>query len=101
MRNAEDREAPLIDGRPWRRATAWLVALAVFFYLSYGLSNWLASQRGDVPAIVFAWEHSIPFVAWTVVPYWSNHLLFGLSFYACRSRGELDMHARRLLTAQA
>jgi hypothetical protein len=35
------------------------------------------------------------------VPYWSTHLLFALSFYSCRGRGELDQHARRLLSAQA
>ena len=51
MGNAADTKAPSI-GRPWRRATGWLVALTVFFYLTYGVSNWLASQRGDVPAIV-------------------------------------------------
>jgi membrane-associated phospholipid phosphatase len=91
--------APSIN-RPWRRATGWLIALAAFFYLSYGVSNWLASQRGDVPAIVFAWEHGIPFLAWTIIPYLGTHVLFALSFYVCRNRVELDSHARRLLTAQ-
>ena len=50
MDKAADTKA-LAIGRPWRRATGWLVALTVFFYLTYGVSNWLASQRGDVPAI--------------------------------------------------
>jgi protein-tyrosine phosphatase len=89
-----------IGGRPWRRATAWLAALGAFFYLSYGFSNWLASQFCDVPSIVFAWEHDIPFVAWTIIPYWSTNLLYALSFYLCRDGDELDGHARRLLTAQ-
>lgn len=100
MRNAEESEAPLIESRPRRRATAWLVALGISFYVSYGLSNWLASQHRDVPVIVFSWEHDIPFLAWTVVPYLSMHVLFALSFYACRNRAELDVHAKRLLTAQ-
>jgi len=100
MGKAENTGPLLTEDRPWRRATAWLVALGAFFYLSYGASNWLASQRGDVTAIVFGWEHGIPFLAWTIVPYWSTHVLFALSFYICRNRTELDNHARRLLTAQ-
>lgn len=100
MGTVEDSQPPAIEGRPWRRATAWLIALGAFFYLSYGISHWLASQRGDVPAIVFAWERSIPFLAWTIIPYWGTHLFFAVSFYACRDRVELDSHARRLLTAQ-
>jgi membrane-associated phospholipid phosphatase len=99
MGKAADTKAPSI-GRPWRRATGWLVALTVFFYLTYGVSNWLASQRGDVPAIVFDWEHGIPFLTWTIIPYLGTHVFFALSFYVCRNRVELDSHARRLLTAQ-
>jgi membrane-associated phospholipid phosphatase len=87
--------------RPWRRASLWLVLLTALFYVSYGLANWLASQRADVGTIVFAWEHAIPFVGWTIIPYWSVHALFAVSFYLCRTRAELDSHARRLLTAQA
>jgi hypothetical protein len=101
MGKAEDSKPLSIEGRLWRRATGWLAALGALFYLSYGVSNWLAGQRGDVPAIVFAWEHGIPFLAWTIVPYWSTHVLFCLSFYVCRNLAELDTHAKRLLTAQA
>jgi len=87
-------------GRPWRRATAWLAGLSVFFYASYSFSNWLASQRAGVPVVVYDWERTIPFVAWMIVPYWSTNLLFAVSLFFCRSRPELDSHARRLLTAQ-
>ena len=59
------------EARPWRRAIAWLCLLGPFFFASYGAANWLAEQRAHVGAIVFAWEHSIPFVPWTIVPYWS------------------------------
>ena len=100
MRNAEDTKEPSTGGRPWQRATGWLIVLSMLFYLSYGFSNWLASQRGDVPALVFAWEHGIPFLAWTIIPYWSTHVLFAVSFYVCRNRAELDNHAKRLLAAQ-
>src|SRR5215510_16088140 len=100
MDKADTIRPASIAGRPWRRATAWFVLLGILFYVSYGLSNWLASLRANVPAIVFAWEHAVPFLSWTIIPYWSTHVLFALSFYLCRNRTELDSHARRLLTAQ-
>jgi len=88
------------DAPSWRRATAALALLGTFFYVSYGFSNWLASQRSDVPVVVFEWERSVPFIAWTIVPYWTTNIFYALSLYLCRSRSELDVHARRLLTAQ-
>lgn len=86
--------------RPWGRAVAWLAFLGPFFFLSYGLANWAAAQRAHVPSIVFAWERAIPFWGWTILPYWSIDLLYGLSLFVCASRAELDAHAKRLLTAQ-
>lgn len=86
--------------RPWKQAAIWLAFLAPFFYLSYGFANHLAAQRSDVGAVVFDWEHSVPFVAWTIVPYWSINLFYGLSLFLCRTRDELHAHGRRLLTAQ-
>lgn len=86
--------------RPWGRAFGWLAFLGPFFFASYGLATWLTAQRADVGAIAFDWERAIPFVPWTIVPYWSIDLLYGLSLFACADRRELDTHARRLLTAQ-
>jgi membrane-associated phospholipid phosphatase len=100
MNGAERSDVATKAERPWRRASLWLILLSVLFYVSYGVSNWLASQRAHVDAIVFAWEHAVPFISWTIIPYWSVHVLFLLSFYLCRTRSELDSHARRLLTAQ-
>ena len=60
----------------------------------------MTAQRIDVPSIVFDWERALPFWAWTILPYWSIDLLYGLSLFACSSRRELDTHAKRLLTAQ-
>ena len=88
------------EGLPWRRAIAWLLFLGPFFFISYGLANWYASEQADVPALVFDWERAIPFWAWTIVPYWSIDLLYGLSLFVCTTRRELDTHAKRLLTAQ-
>jgi protein-tyrosine phosphatase len=86
--------------KPWRRALAWLAFLAPFFYLSYGLANHWAASRAGVPSVVFEWERQIPFIAWTIFPYWSINVFYGLSLFLCRSRHELDRHALRLLTAQ-
>jgi membrane-associated phospholipid phosphatase len=92
--------AAAMKERPWRRAALWLCLLAPFFYLTYGSANWLASHRSDVGAVVFDWEHAIPFIGWTIVPYWSINLFYGLSLFVCATADELDNHARRLLTAQ-
>jgi membrane-associated phospholipid phosphatase len=86
--------------RPWRRAALWLALLAPFFYVTYGSANWLASLRTDVPSIVFDWERQIPFLGWTIIPYWSINAFYGLSLFVCATKHELDTHARRLLTAQ-
>lgn len=86
--------------RPWGAAAGWLAFLGPFFFLSYGLTNWLSSQRPDVGVLVFDWERSIPFLPWTILPYWSIDLLYGLSLFICRDRVELDNHAKRLLAAQ-
>jgi hypothetical protein len=87
-------------GRVVVRAALWLAFLAPFFYLTYGFANWLASRRDDVGSIVFSWEHNIPFVAWTIVPYWSINLFYGLSLLLNDSRQGVDRLAGRFLTAQ-
>jgi hypothetical protein len=86
--------------RPWRRAAFWLAFLAPFFYLTYGTANWLAAGRADVGAVVFGWERQLPFLAWTIVPYWSINAFYALSLFVCADRAELDRHGRRLVTAQ-
>lgn len=88
-------------GRPKVRAALYLAVLGAFFFSSYGLANWAAGHRGHVPSIVFSWERHIPFLPWTIVPYWSIDVLYCVSFFLCRTRAELDRHAKRLLTAQA
>jgi protein-tyrosine phosphatase/membrane-associated phospholipid phosphatase len=86
--------------RPWKRGIAWLLLLAPFFFVSYGFSNWIAAQRTDVGVVVFDWEHGLPFLPWTIVPYWSIDLFYGLSLILPRSRDELDAHVKRLFFAQ-
>ena len=88
-------EAP----HPWRRALAWLAFLGPFFFATYAFANWTASLHTAVPSIVFDWERHIPFLPWTIVPYWIIDALYGISLFLCASKRELDTHALRLLTA--
>ena len=83
-----------------KRAVLWLLFLGPFFFASYGLANWLTSQRGDVGSLVFDWERGMPLWPWTILPYWSIDLLYGLSLLLPRDKRELDTHCLRLLSAQ-
>ncbi|WP_076073058.1 phosphatase PAP2/dual specificity phosphatase family protein [Sphingomonas montana] len=85
---------------PTLRAFAALIGLGVVFYGSYGLANWLASLRSDVPSIVFGWERSVPFLAWTIIPYWTTNLFYAASLFLCRSAHELRVHGLRLVFVQ-
>ncbi|VVP88640.1 putative protein YnbD [Pseudomonas fluorescens] len=81
-------------------AVLWLLLLAPLFFGTYGFATWVTTQRGDVGSLVFAWETHMPFWAWSIVPYWSIDLLYGLSLLLPNSRQALKRHALRLLTAQ-
>jgi protein-tyrosine phosphatase len=89
------REAGLI-----RRGILWLLLLGPFFFLSYGLANTYTAGRDDIGSLVFAWERHMPLWPWTIIPYWSIDLLYGLSFLLPRTRQEMDRHALALLSAQ-
>lgn len=82
------------------RAALWLAFLAPFFYSTYGYANWLASRRDHVSSIVLDWEHGIPFIAWTIIPYWSINLFYGLSLLLNDTKSGVDRLAGRYLTAQ-
>ncbi|OLS64304.1 phosphatase PAP2/dual specificity phosphatase family protein [Pseudomonas putida] len=83
-----------------KRGVLWLLLLGPLFFLSYGLSNSFTAGRDDVGTLVFDWERKIPLWSWSIVPYWSIDLLYGLSFLLPRTRREMDLHALRLLSAQ-
>lgn len=91
---------PLAAAIPWRRGLSWLLFLGPFFFLSYGFANAMAARWQVTDAVVFDWEWHIPFLSWTILPYWSIDLFYGLSFLLCRSTLQVDRHALRLLTAQ-
>ncbi|KQN54651.1 serine/threonine protein phosphatase [Pseudomonas sp. Leaf48] len=81
-------------------ALLWLLLLAPLFFGTYGFATWFTTQRDDVGTLVFSWENHMPFWGWSIVPYWSIDLLYGLSLLLPDSRQELKRHALRLLTAQ-
>jgi hypothetical protein len=89
-----------MSDRPWLRALTWLVFLAPFFFLTYNFANAAASKSARVAVLMFPWERHIPFIGWTILPYWSSDLLYVLSLGICRTRGELDLHAKRLVAIQ-
>ncbi len=88
------------EPHPWRRSIAWLAFLGPFFFASYGFANWLASRHTHVGFVAFAWERSIPFVPWTIVPYWTIDLLYTVSVLVCTTRKELDRQGLRLVLIQ-
>lgn len=78
----------------------WLAGLAALFFGSYSFTNWLTALRAPVPSVQFAWEQHIPFLAWTILPYWATDLLYAWSVLFCRTRAELFRHGKRLIFVQ-
>lgn len=83
----------------WPRAGLWLLLLGPAFFLLYGAANQYAASlpASAVGNIAMSWERHIPLWPWSIVPYWSIDLLYGVSLFLCCSRAELNIHALRLL----
>lgn len=86
---------------PFKTTVVKLLAVGVLFYTTYGFTNWFAAQRSSVPEIAFAWEHGVPFWAWTIVPYWSLNVLYALAFFLCADTRQQNCYIAQLLVAQA
>lgn len=84
----------------FRAACRWSAGLVVYFFVTYTLAAWVSVQRADVPSVVFDWERRIPFLAWTIVPYWSTDALFVLAPFLFRTREEMAAHGKRILAVQ-
>lgn len=84
----------------WKWGILCLVFLAPFFFLTYGFANDYASRLAHVPSLYFSWEKHIPLWPWTIVPYWSIDLFYGLSLLLCWNKFELKQQALRLFFAQ-
>lgn len=87
-------------GQVVRRAMLWLIFLAPFFYLTYGSANWLASLRSSVPHMALDWERHIPFLAWSIIPYWSINLFYAIALFVNQTPEGVDRLGKRYLTAQ-
>jgi protein-tyrosine phosphatase len=83
-----------------RRAALWLLFLGPFFYASYGLANYVSSLRDSVTNIAMAWEKAIPFMAWTIIPYWSINAFYVATLFFNTSPHDVDRIAKRYLTCQ-
>lgn len=83
----------------WLAPALWLLLLGPLFFLLYGGSNQHAASLDPhlVGVLAWDWERHIPLWPWTIVPYWSIDLMFGLSLFLCRSRQELRVQGLRLL----
>jgi protein-tyrosine phosphatase len=85
------------------RGVLWLLLLGPLFFLSYGFANQYAGRLDatlGVGGVVFDWERRIPFWPWTIIPYWSIDLFYGLAFLCCRDRTASTRLALRLLSVQ-
>ncbi len=80
----------------WRALGSLALAGAVFI-LVYGGCNQFTATRTDVGTCYFAWERSLPFVPWLVVPYWTLDLFFCGAFFLCATRAELRLLTTRLI----
>ncbi len=74
----------------------WMLYLGVFFFLVYGLSNFIASQTAPHNSVYMEWEKNIPFISIFIIPYMSLDLLFISVFFAPYNRTELRTLALRI-----
>lgn len=90
---------PASRRKRWGFALLWLLFLAPFFFLTYGQVNTYTASLPSVPSFAFSWETHIPFLPWTIIPYWSIDLFYGLSLFICTSLREQCIHGLRLAVA--
>ena len=100
QRHANSQSCTKQETGLWKRGLVWLLVLGPFFFISYGFANYITGLRSDIEIVVFDWEQGIPLWPWTIIPYWSIDLLYGLSFLLPVTRQEMDRHALRLLSVQ-
>lgn len=73
-----------------------LLCSAVFMIL-YNSAAWYVSTLENVSSFVFPFEKYIPFIPWTIIPYMSSGLLFGLVFLLCAKREQLRTLTKRMV----
>jgi len=83
----------------YRSSAIWAAGLGLLFLLVYGGTNTWSGTLHGVPSLYLGWERGIPFLPWSVVPYWSLDLLFVGSFFLAGATGQLRRHGSRLAAA--
>lgn len=78
----------------------WLLFFGLFFFVSYGLVNWLISQCGDVGSLVFDWECGMLLWFWIILLYWLIDLFYGLLLLLLWDKCELDIYCLCLFSVQ-
>jgi hypothetical protein len=75
-----------ISTRPWKEAMLSILFLGPFFFISYGIANWISTLRNVSESFYFDWEKNIPVIPAMIVPYMSIDLFFTvikLTHYRC------------------
>ncbi|HEY6530175.1 MAG TPA: dual specificity protein phosphatase family protein [Cellvibrionaceae bacterium] len=88
------------ESHPWGWALLAGALLGVIFFATYNNVNQYTATLEPVPSFYFAWEHRIPFWPWTIVPYWTIDLFYGLALFLAATRASLLRLVKRLLLAQ-
>lgn len=85
----------------WLTGFIWLAVLASLFFIVYGWANTYSAglPANEVNEFVYDWEQYIPFLPWTILPYWSIDFLYGLSLFLPMTKYAQRQHALRLLVA--
>jgi membrane-associated phospholipid phosphatase len=81
------------------KALAASAGLSLLFLVVYGGCIWVTSQRSDVGVFYFAWERSIPFVPFMILPYLSIDLFFVVAAFLLPDEQELWLFVRRVAAA--
>lgn len=88
------------EQHPWRWAIVWGLVLGFIFFATYNNVNRYTFSLEPVDSFYFAWEIKIPFWPWTIVPYWSIDLFYGLALFLASTKSQLIRLVKRLLLAQ-
>lgn len=88
------------EAHPWGWAMLWGALLGVLFFATYNNVNQYTASLEPVDSFFFAWETHIPFWPWTIVPYWTIDLFYGLALFLAPTKTILLRLVKRLLLAQ-
>lgn len=78
-----------------------LAVNSLVFGALYSWTNWLAEKTHVIALPPGLFGRSVPFVAWTVLPYFSSGLAFALAFLVTAERRQLRLLSQRTLLVTA